>query len=282
MAATQPALAVLQTLQAELSPGAPLTFSSPFRFMTLALTLRNDILLIQAASHPSNTAPDFMSPAINLFLAACYGLSESDVDVHWKVLKDLVWHSDGDIFGIEDIASIAPQALYLPHQTCLTEGCPAHAKASVLKKAEQRQIVLYTLDHGPIATYSIHLYGAGCNTNYHHEYSVKDKTRMFYPGIPDIIQVGGHQFMETRVVRMWRTLMLVLWMSMSNCTRLYNVSLMQNVKPPPDFPWNFELMGDHIWHGFVQFALMEDCVEHHTILSVPQDGDQRAHFMTDN
>ncbi|KAG0696840.1 hypothetical protein DFH29DRAFT_812545 [Suillus ampliporus] len=276
-------------LQAELSPGSPLTFSSLFRFMTLASTLRNNILLVQAASHPSNTAPDFISPAINLFLAACCDLSESDVDVYWKVLKDVMWHSDGDIFGIKDMFplfanhgrqyGITPRALYPPHQTCLTEGCPAHAKASVLKKAEQRQIVLYTLDRGPIATYSIHLYCAGCNTNYHHGYSIKDKTRTFYPGIPDVIQVGGHQFVETRVVRMWRTLMLVSWTSMSNCARLYNVALMQNAKPPPDFPWNFELTGDHVWHGFVQFALMEDCVEHHTILSVPQDSDQRAHFM---
>ncbi|KAG1727376.1 uncharacterized protein EDB91DRAFT_1061168 [Suillus paluster] len=103
MAATQPALAVLQTLQAELSPGSLLTFSSLFRFMTLASTLRNDILLVQAASHPSNTAPDFISPAINLFLAACCDLSESDVDVYWKVLKDVMWHSNGDIFGIKDM-----------------------------------------------------------------------------------------------------------------------------------------------------------------------------------
>jgi hypothetical protein len=126
---------------------------------------------------------------------------------------------------------VAPRALYPPHQTCLTEGCPVRTKASVLKKAEQRQIVLYTLDHGPIATYSIHLYCAGmshhllvcdcrphievhvtgCNTNYHHGYSIKDKIRTFYPGIPDVVQVGGHQFVETRVVRMWRTLMLVSW-----------------------------------------------------------------------
>ncbi|KAG2136151.1 hypothetical protein BD769DRAFT_1307608, partial [Suillus cothurnatus] len=43
--------------------------------------------------------------------------------------------------------------------------------------------------------------------------------------------------------------------------------------------WNFKLTGDHVWHGFVQLALMEDCIEHHTILSVPQDGDQKEHFM---
>lgn len=66
---------------------------------------------------------------------------------------------------------------------------------------------------------------------------------------------------------------------MSNCARLYNVALMQNTKPPPDFPWNFELAGDHVWQGFVQLTLMEDCIEHHTILSVPQDGNQKARFM---
>jgi hypothetical protein len=55
--------------------------------------------------------------------------------------------------------------------------------------------------------------------------------------------------------------------------------LKQDVKPHPNFLWNFELTGDHVWHGFVQLALMKDCIEHHTILSVPQDGDQKEHFM---
>ncbi|KAG2359865.1 hypothetical protein BDR07DRAFT_1452202 [Suillus spraguei] len=273
MAATQPALAVLQILQAEHSPGSFLTFSSLFRFITLTSALRNDILLTQAASHPPNIAPNVIFPAINMFLAACCNLHGSDVDVYWKALKDVVWHDMSPLcvnHGRQHgITLIAPRALYSPHQTCLTEGCPVHSKASILKKAQQHQVVLYTLDHGPIATYSIHLYCAGCNTNYHHGYSIKDKTCMFYPGIPNVMQVGGHQFVETRVVRMWHTLMLVSWTSMSN-------SLMQNVKPPPDFPWNFELTGDHVWHNF---ALMEDCIEHHTTLSVPQDGDQRARFM---
>jgi hypothetical protein len=102
MAATsQPALAMLQTLQAELSPNSLLTFSNLFRFINLTSTLRNDILLVQGASHPPNIAPDFISPAINLFLAACCDLCESDVDMYWKVLKDVVWYS-GDMFGVED------------------------------------------------------------------------------------------------------------------------------------------------------------------------------------
>jgi len=66
---------------------------------------------------------------------------------------------------------------------------------------------------------------------------------------------------------------------MSNCARLYNSALMQNSVPPPSFPWNFELAGDHVWHGFVQLTLIEDAMERHAVLSVPQDGDQKARFM---
>lgn len=106
MAATsQLVLAMLQTLQAELPPDSLLTFSSLFRFINLASTLRNDILLIQGASHPPNIAPEFISPTINLFLAACCDLCESDVDVYWKVLKDVVWHS-GDMFSVKDMSAL--------------------------------------------------------------------------------------------------------------------------------------------------------------------------------
>ncbi|KAG1817196.1 uncharacterized protein BJ212DRAFT_1238860, partial [Suillus subaureus] len=76
---------------AKLSPGSFLTFSGLFRFITLTSALRNDILLMQAASHPPNIAPNVISPAINMFLAACCNLCRSDIDVYWKALKDVVW-----------------------------------------------------------------------------------------------------------------------------------------------------------------------------------------------
>ena len=35
--------------------------------------------------------------------------------------------------------------------------------------------------------------------------------RTYHDGVPDVIQVGEHQFVEQRVIQMWRDMMLVAW-----------------------------------------------------------------------
>jgi CxC5 like cysteine cluster associated with KDZ transposases len=53
-----------------------------------------------------------------------------------------------------------------------------------------------------------------CNTNYHHNFSVKDGTRTYYDGaIPDVLQVGEHQFAEQRLIQTWIMTMLLSWYS---------------------------------------------------------------------
>jgi hypothetical protein len=51
----------------------------------------------------------------------------------------------------------------------------------------------------------------GCQVNYHHNFRVEAGERIYYDGIPEIIQVGEHQFVEQQVVEMWINLMLVSW-----------------------------------------------------------------------
>jgi hypothetical protein len=96
-----------------------------------------------------------------------------------------------------------------------------------LKKEEQRQGVLYTLDKGAVPVRSVHLYCAGmgctvdhmrdtdflqaCNMNYHHNFHIKDGIRTYSDSILDIIPIGEHQFAEKRLIQLWITLMLVSW-----------------------------------------------------------------------
>lgn len=51
----------------------------------------------------------------------------------------------------------------------------------------------------------------GCSTNYHHEYSVKNDVRTYYKGIPDVLEVGDHQFVEREVLSLFTGLMLISW-----------------------------------------------------------------------
>lgn len=51
----------------------------------------------------------------------------------------------------------------------------------------------------------------GCYTSYHHNYSVCNGSRTYYSDIPKVLQVGEHQFVETKLVYTWRSNMLFGW-----------------------------------------------------------------------
>ncbi|KAG1792291.1 uncharacterized protein HD556DRAFT_1239582 [Suillus plorans] len=95
------ALEMLQLLHHQLPTGSPPTFSTIFRFITLASGLKDNILLVQAASHHPDSAPLVLSPAIQLFLAGSCDISESNVDTYWNVLRNVVWHGDGGASSID-------------------------------------------------------------------------------------------------------------------------------------------------------------------------------------
>ena len=50
-----------------------------------------------------------------------------------------------------------------------------------------------------------------CSTNYHHNFSVSADFHTYYGGVPDLIQVGEHQFIEKRVVNLFIGMMLIAW-----------------------------------------------------------------------
>jgi hypothetical protein len=52
---------------------------------------------------------------------------------------------------------------------------------------------------------------AECYTSYEHCYFIKDNMRTYYKGIPDVIEVGEHQFVECEVLNLFAGLMLLSW-----------------------------------------------------------------------
>ena len=57
-----------------------------------------------------------------------------------------------------------------------------------------------------------------CQTNYHHNFRVKNGICTYYDGIiPAIIQVGEHQFADQQLVQLWIALMLVSWQVLILC-----------------------------------------------------------------
>ncbi|KAF7333433.1 hypothetical protein MVEN_02359200 [Mycena venus] len=123
--------------------------------------------------------------------------------------------------------------------------------------------------------------GINCNTNYHHNFSIQDGVRTYYGDTPKYIQVGEHQFVEHKLIGLWISLMLVAWVSATNCARSYDMALSEQQER--DFAaggWQFGcvLTTDHVWDAFVILTLLNYNDRKGTCLQVPHTGDQRDRF----
>jgi hypothetical protein len=103
---------------------------------------------------------------------------------------------------------LGSSTLYPPDSHCTNPACPT---TKTLKKAEQRQVIIYTLDKGVRPSWEVHLSCEACLTNYQHNFSVKAGIRTYYGGVPDYIKVGDHQYVERRLAAMWISMMLLAW-----------------------------------------------------------------------
>ena len=244
--------ALLQQLQLNPDLFQTLTLGQIFHFISLASCLKDDILLTHPAKLSATNLPDVLPPTITGFLGNSCDLPQAYVEQCWDILKHTIWDSAAISCDHLDSAFtqhghhsglsmsyhlillklltylwiVASHTLYPPQHKCSNADCLQNKKGLLLKKAEQRQAVLYTLDKGPLPTYSIHLYCEGmsfhsaqtqtivrlaCKINHHHNYSIKNGQHTYYDDIPDIIQVGEHQFVGCRVIHLWINLMLISW-----------------------------------------------------------------------
>lgn len=124
--------------------------------------------------------------------------------------------------------------MYPPVTYCTDSLCNRPTKGLKLQKTDQTQGVLYTLDNGVRPVWVIRfqcegmssriqmiiinqylsddLMNIGCQTAYYHNYFVKNGMRHYYDGtLPEILQVGEHQFVEKKVVNMWSTDANISW-----------------------------------------------------------------------
>ena len=46
-----------------------------------------------------------------------------------------------------------------------------------------------------------------CEINYHHNFKVSKGERVYYGGVPDVVQIGEHQFVERQVIEIWLSLL---------------------------------------------------------------------------
>ena len=105
----------------------------------LTLHLHQNILLVQWASHPPQIAPSILPPAIVVFLSQACDMSEEDVKTRGRV--------DGHVLA-------SSQTIYPPIEQC---HCSiAKQSGHKLHTAAVKQVILYTLNQGPLPAIEIH------------------------------------------------------------------------------------------------------------------------------
>lgn len=124
------------------------------------------------------------------------------------------------------------------------------------------------------------VFKTGCDVNYHNNYRVHQGRRIYYDGIPCILQIGEHQFAEIKLVNMWIAMMLLSWTSATNCARIYNMvfssySINWNLA---GWQFNLEVTSDQVYNSFTIISLLEDCQLQKATLVVPHGGPAKERF----
>lgn len=114
--------------------------------------------------------------------------------------------------------------------------------------------------------------------NYHHNFYVFQGRRIYYDGIPNILQIGEHQFAERRLVEWWISMMLLSWTSATNCARIYNNGFSESNVAPQRWQFKLEVTSDQVYDALITLSLLEDCRSQRSTLVVPHGGSAQDRF----
>ncbi|KAJ7708089.1 hypothetical protein B0H17DRAFT_971679, partial [Mycena rosella] len=149
---------------------------------------------------------------------------------------------------------------------------------------------LYTLQSGVLPVYTSSVYCRSCNRRYYHNYYVHKQSslRTYYGGVPNVIQVAQHFFIESALLELFANGMVFGWLSASNWARIYNCAMSEtnphiannklafasvygNRKKTPAEGWNLELRNLDVTNGFFLYSLLLEKSERGGILLLPHD-----------
>ncbi|KAJ7254975.1 hypothetical protein B0H12DRAFT_1289102 [Mycena haematopus] len=243
----------------------------------------------------------------NILRVLATALGEKDtrlVQICWSAFRALVWSqpcvvpTDQEILVFND-ASLVHQTsfrhLYPPVRSCQTSKCPNHREdANILTLSEALTYggTMFTLRHGALPIYTTSLYCRGCYRRYHHNYYVHkgSSLRTYYGGVPDVVQVAQHFFIESALLELFANNMTFGWLSATNCARIYNEALsspQQHVlnnrlaftaiytEPkhftPDDWKLASLIQKEHVMNGFFLYSILLDKAEQGSVLVLPHD-----------
>ncbi|KAF8903513.1 hypothetical protein CPB84DRAFT_1835890 [Gymnopilus junonius] len=269
-------VAVFQSLQ-EHHVLRNMTFEDICQYTRLVKHLESDILLPQPIEQTTfKQAPDILPQGIGIFLS-----KDS-----WDILKDYIWGCKEVALTKEDYGlfklygwelGLTGLTIYPPQErACCTNIDCENFKKQLLKKEKTRSVLVFTLAEGVQPATAVQFSCGKCDMQYHNNFSVQDKVRTYYPGIPQYIQVNEHHYIEHRVVRLWVTSLLLGWVSASNSARSYDL-VFTDEEYVKDGDWQFvpRLTTEDVWDAFVIFSLLDDKRRRNRQLQVNNDGENK-------
>ncbi|KAF7304605.1 hypothetical protein HMN09_00863800 [Mycena chlorophos] len=273
------------------------------QFVRMAARLKNSIIAAQPPAGDPETPPERLPLAIETFLGSAIDMHPDFVHGCWTAFSELVWGYNGDEKENEGFQSgartwnmcvllaaptengtnevwLAMHMLFPPTHQCTTAGC---TNTKLLRtKSQPSRVVYYTLANGACPAFAHRFTCDTCGTRYYPNYRVNDHVRTYYEKIPNAIQVGEHQYLETIIVNLFINLMLISWTSATNGARIYDQALSQPENIPREHPdWattSFKLRPEHVWNAFIVLCLLEDHQRRGETLRVPHTGGPEGSF----
>ncbi|KIK31947.1 hypothetical protein CY34DRAFT_102479 [Suillus luteus UH-Slu-Lm8-n1] len=191
------------------------------RFLHCLSALKDDILQPQPHTVSVTAAPEVLPPVITEFLSESFHITLEAVDMLWDVVKEIVWVLLTKADERETVETmfrlhgrergLTALVLYPPNKTCSNLDCTALQHGSLLKKEEQRRVVVFTHANNAQCAWSVHLKCRLCHSNYHHNYVVHSGFRHYYAGVLKYLQVGEHQFVQYKLGMQWMDLMQIAY-----------------------------------------------------------------------
>ncbi|KAJ8693235.1 hypothetical protein PTI98_010474 [Pleurotus ostreatus] len=276
-----------------------ITLASVLRFVRLATFARPYLSIHQ---HANNLAPVLLPHIILETLSSAMEWSEGLVAAVWDALRDEIWvgesapASSAEIYEYNRFAlekGTSYRHLFPPTKVCLSPQCSSHTKGVKRALVEPRsyKASLFTVRDGPLPIYVTTLYCRKCQTHYHTDYHIHKSQRTYYGGIPDIIQVAQHFFIENALLELFVAGQVFGWISATNWARIYNHALAppqphirnneaafamfpvpyRNGYHYPNWQFSLSIRPEDVLNGFFLYSLLIDKAEHGWILSLPHN-----------
>ncbi|KAI0054519.1 hypothetical protein BV25DRAFT_1922614 [Artomyces pyxidatus] len=275
-----------------------LSFPDLLLFLRLVDHLRETLAWYQAPN--ALGPPRSLPPHVSSFCAAALGIDTAThpflITQCWEAFRDVVWapsfrrssrydplHDGGllDVFLIHGLQhELGFFDLYPSTRICLDPHC---ARASYafggreLSRLLRTPATIFTRDFGALPIWSYSASCSGCNSRYYPNYYVlgTSKRRTYYQGVPSVVHVAMHSFIERGLCDRFTQSMVCAWVSASNNARIYELEHgTVDTRFPAHWPTSHILTVELVWDCFFLYGLLRDCEENATVLVLDNAADQ--------